>query len=543
MIEQLRAGILAALEQLGLEPGRVQLDRPKDIRFGDLSTNAPLIYAKQIKQAPLELAQQLKERLALDPAILAEAKVAPPGFLNFTLTDEYLQEHTGQILARGGDYGRSELGKDQRALVEFVSANPTGPLTVGHGRGAILGDTISNILEWNGYQVEREYYYNDAGRQMRLLGESVRARYLEALGKAAPFPEEGYQGDYIREIAAGLIERQQESLVDETDPAPFAAAAEKAIFEDINGSLQNLGVIFNNYFNERQLYDSGALDTVITTLEEQGFVYRHDGATWLKATQLGRPDDRVLIKNSGEPTYRLPDIAYHADKLDRGYDLLVDIFGADHKATYPDVLAGLQGLGRRTDHIRVLIHQFVTFTRGGKQVKMSTRKAEYVTLDELIGEVGRDVVRYFFLMRSMDSHLNFDLDLARQQSDENPVYYLQYAHARMFNIAGRVESFGYTFTPEEASVAKLALPEERELMYLLWWFPQVVIQVHRSLEPMTMAYYLQEIATAFHHYYAHVRVLTDDEALSQARLVLTAACRQTLANGLGILGITAPERM
>ena len=543
MIDRLRADIRAALKQLGLEPDTVQLDRPKDLKFGDLSTNAPLLYAKQLRQPPLELARQLKELLALDPDVLAEAKVAPPGFLNFTLTDPYLQEHTRQILASGGDYGRSELGKDQRALVEFVSANPTGPLTVGHGRGAILGDTISNILEWNGYQVEREYYYNDAGRQMRLLGESVRARYLEALGRDAQFPEEGYQGDYIREIAVALIERQQDTLADETDSAPFTAAAENAIFEEINGSLKNLGVIFNNYFNERILYDNGALDKVIATLEKQGLVYHHEGATWLKATKLGRPDDRVLIKSSGEPTYRLPDIAYHAHKLDRGYDLLVDIFGADHKGTYPDVLAGLQGLGYKTDNIRVLIHQFVTFTRGGKQVKMSTRKAEYVTLDELIGEVGRDVVRYFFLMRSMDSHLNFDLDLARQQSDDNPVYYLQYAHARMCNIAGRVASFGYTFTPDEAPVARLALPEERKLMYLLWWFPQVVIQVHRSLEPMTMAYYLQEIATAFHYFYAHVRVLTDDEPLSQARLVLTAACRQTLANGLSILGIAAPERM
>ena len=543
MIDQLRAGIRAALEQLGLEPDTVQLDRAKDLKFGDLSTNAPLIYAKQLRQSPLELARQLKELLALDPDVLAEAKVAPPGFLNFTLTAPYLQEHTRQILASGGDYGRSKLGKDQWALVEFVSANPTGPLTVGHGRGAILGDTISNILEWNGYQVEREYYYNDAGRQMRLLGESVRARYLEALGRDAQFPEEGYQGDYIREIAAGLIERQQDTLADETDTAPFTAAAENAIFEEINGSLKNLGVIFNNYFNERNLYNNGALDKVIATLEKQGLVYHHEGAAWLKATELGRPDDRVLIKSSGEPTYRLPDIAYHAHKLDRGYDLVVDIFGADHKGTYPDVLAGLQGLGYKTDNIRVLIHQFVTFTRGGKQVKMSTRKAEYVTLDELIGEVGRDVVRYFFLMRSMDSHLNFDLDLARQQSDDNPVYYLQYAHARMCNIAGRVASFGYTFTPEEAPVARLALPEERKLMYLLWWFPQVVIQVHRSLEPMTMAYYLQEIATAFHYFYAHVRVLTDDEPLSQARLVLTAACRQTLANGLAILGITAPKRM
>ncbi len=543
MIEQLHAGLSAALQALGLESGPVQLDRPKDLQFGDLTTNLPLVFAKPARQNPMALAEQLLERLELDPGIIAGAQVTKPGFINFTLNDSYLQNHVRQIFTAGMEYGRSDACRGQRALVEFVSANPTGPLTVGHGRGAILGDTVSNILAWNGYQVEREYYYNDAGRQMRILGESVRARYLQALDLPAEFPEDGYQGDYIRDIAAGLVEREKEALAGDSDHRPFTAAAEEAIFKDINDSLQNLGVTFDNYFNERTLYDSGALDKAVAALESKGLIAHREGATWLKATQLGRTDDRVLIKSTGEPTYRLPDIAYHSDKLGRGYDLLVDIFGADHKETYPDVLAALRGLDLDIERIRVLIHQFVTFTRDGVKVKMSTRKAEYVTLDELVAEVGRDVVRYFFLMRSMDSHLNFDIDLAKQQSDENPVYYLQYAHARMCNIAKRTESFGYTYAPGTAPLDRLTKPEERALLYLLWWFPQVIIQVRRTLEPMTLAYYLQEIATAFHYFYAHVRVLTDDEPLSQARLALTAACRQTLANGLAILGISAPERM
>ncbi|MCK4579068.1 MAG: arginine--tRNA ligase [Candidatus Marinimicrobia bacterium] len=416
-------------------------------------------------------------------------------------------------------------------------------MTVGHGRGAILGDTAANILEWNGYQVEREYYYNDAGRQMRVLGESLRARYLEELGLEHTFPEGGYEGEYIREIAGDLVDTQADALKSEQDTAVFTVAAEQAIFKDINGTLEQLGVVFDNYFNERDLYDSGSLDKVIAALESKGLVYRKDDATWLKASELGREDDRVLIKNTGEPTYRLPDIAYHVNKLDRDFDLVVDFFGADHKETYPDVLAGLQGLGYNTDAVRVLIHQFVTLTQGGQQVKMSTRKATFITLDELMDEVGRDVVRYFFLMRGMDTHLNFDLDLAKKSSDENPVFYLQYAHARMVNIAVRAESFGYTFKLETAPLELLTLPEERELMHLLWWFPQVIRQTCQTLEPMTIANYLQEIATAYHRYYTVARVVTEDEPLSQARLALTAACRLTMANGLTLLGINAPERM
>ncbi|MEE9464549.1 MAG: arginine--tRNA ligase, partial [Candidatus Neomarinimicrobiota bacterium] len=440
MIEQLRSGLSAALQALGLESGPVQLDRPKDLQFGDLATNVPLVFAKPARQPPMALAEQLLEHLELDPGIFAGAHVTKPGFINFTLNDTYLQDHVWQIIAAGEQYGRSDACQGQRALVEFVSANPTGPLTVGHGRGAILGDTVSNILAWNGYQVEREYYYNDAGRQMRILGQSVWARHSQSIDPSAPFPEDGYEGEYITEISQSLPPSFNPPIPSTGETKPYedpniyglaSDYAEEIIFKEIENTLQSLGISFDHHFNEHNLYKSGAVDTVINSLRDKGYIYDRDGATWLKTTQLGRPDDRVLIKSTGEPTYRLPDIAYHADKLDRGFDLLVDIFGADHKETYPDVLAALRGMGYDSERIRVLIHQFVTFTRSGVKVKMSTRKAEYVTLDELVDEVGRDVVRYFFLMRSMDSHLNFDIDLAKQQSDENPVYYLQYAHARM----------------------------------------------------------------------------------------------------------------
>ncbi|MFB0516830.1 MAG: arginine--tRNA ligase [Candidatus Neomarinimicrobiota bacterium] len=542
MIEQLRTQLAAALKNLGMELDNIQLDRPKQSAYGDLATNAPLVYAKKAGKTPLAVAKELKARLSLDTEVVTGVEVAPPGFLNFTLADDYLRRHLRIILQQGQDYGKSALGAGKRALVEFVSANPTGPLTVGHGRGAILGDIVSNILAWNGYQVEREYYYNDAGRQMRLLGESVLARYRELLGMEAKFPEEGYEGNYIRDIAQSLVERDRDALADE-DISSFTGMAEEAIFQDIKTTLNQLGVVFDNYFNEYSLYESGALDTTIAALERKGFIYRKEGATWLKATELSRDSDRVLVKSTGEPTYRLPDIAYHADKLERGYGLIVDVFGADHQDTYPDVLAGVKGLGYNTGNIRVLIHQFVTLTQGGQQVKMSTRKATFVTLDELLAEVGRDVVRYFFIMRGMGSHLQFDLDLARKSSDENPVYYLQYAHARMVNIGKRAEAFGYELDLEQAPLELLALPEARTLMVLLWWFPEVIRQVYESLEPQMVANFLQELATAYHRYYTVARVVTDDKELSAARLVITEACRQTLANGLAILGVTAPERM
>ena len=456
VIDDLRTQLAGALQELDIEPGEVVLGRQKRAAHGDLASNAPLVYAQQAGRPPMELAAALKERLTLDPKLIAKVNVAPPGFLNFTVANQFLRSQLLSGLDQAGDYGKSRIGAGQRALVEFVSVNPTGPLTVGHGRGAILGDAVSNILAWNGYQVEREYYYNNAGRQMRLLGESVQARYRELLGLEASFPEGGYEGDYIREIAQVLIAGNGVDQADADDSKPFTAAAERAIFVDIKTTLKQLGVTLDSYFNENRLYESGALENALTKLREHQLAYEKDGATWLKASALGRADDRVLVKQTGEPTYRLPDIAYHADKLDRGFDLIVDVFGADHQDTYPDVLAGLRGLGYDTTRIRVLIHQFVTLTQGGQAVKMSTRKATFVTLEELIQEVGPDVARYFFIMRTMDSHLQFDLELARKTSDENPVYYLQYAHARMVNVAKHAAASGHV--PRARARASCSIP-------------------------------------------------------------------------------------
>ena len=551
LIEHLRNQLREVLETLERSPSAgpgtsdpVQVERPRKATHGDLYTNLPMVLAKDAGQPPLTLAEQIKARLQFDPEEIAAVQAAPPGFINFTLADTFLRRQLPSILAQSEDYGKSETGAGKRALVEFVSANPTGPLTVGHGRNAILGDVAANILSWNGYQVEREYYYNDAGRQMRLLAESVRARYRELLGDKSAFPEEGYQGEYIRDIAQALLDDRGDRLVGvDAELDPFADAAQNAIFGAIRRTLERLGVTMDRYYNEGSLYRAGAIEKTLEKFKARNLSYESEGAVWLKASALGRAEDRVLVKSSGEPTYRLPDIAYHADKLDRGFDLLVDVFGADHRDTYPDVLAGLQGLGYAVDGIQLLIHQFVTLTEKGRQVKMSTRKATYITLDELMEEVGRDVVRYFFLMRTMDSHLKFDLDLARTASDVNPVYYLQYAHARMVNIEKHAAALHHTLAPDSAPLERLTLPEERTLIVQLWWFPEIVRRAGVSLEPQTVANYLQELATAYHRYYTVARVVTDDKAMTAARLVLTAACRQTLANGLAILGITAPERI
>ena len=543
MIATLRTQLATVAQKLDLSPPTIVLERPRQIEFGDLASNLPLICAKQARKAPLDLAHDIIACLDLDGAIFASVEAAKPGFLNFRFTPAYMHQLLQNILAAGPKFGSNNSGAGKRALVEFVSANPTGPLTVGHGRGAILGDTVCNILAWNGYTAEREYYYNNAGRQMRMLGQSLQARYLEELGQPAAFPEDGYQGEYIRDIARATIAAVGDQHIAETDLTLFTEIAEQAIFSEINSTLKAFGIEFKNYFNERTLYADGLIEKVVDKLRAADLMYDKEGASWLRGEQLGRPKDRVLIKSTGEPTYRLPDIAYHANKLDRGYDLVVDVFGADHKDTYPDVLAALKGLGYDTTPIKVLIHQFVTLTQHGQVVKMSTRQATFVTLDELLAELKLDVVRYFFLMRGMDSHLNFDLELARKTSDENPIYYLQYAHARMVNIARRAESFGYSFKPATADLTLLALPEEWMLMHLLWWFPEIITQVGKTLEPSTVASYLHELAAAYHSYYAVARVVTDDEPLSQARLVLTAAVRQALFNGLAILGLSAPDRM
>ncbi len=535
--------IRSALERLGATTDAVpSFEKPRNVDHGDLTTNIAMVLAKQLGKNPRQLAMDILANLDIDKTLVPRAEVAGPGFMNFAFSNMFYHRQLKEILDNESSFGRSAIGKGKKTQVEFVSANPTGPLTVGHGRGAVCGDTVANLLEWTGYDVTREYYYNNAGRQMRILGDSVRHRYLELLGDEIQFPEDYYQGEYIRETARGLMDTHGNTLRSESPEGKFKEAAEKEIFADIRKTLKSLGIEFQSFYNENSLYEEGKIAEVVDEFKRRDLVYEQEGALWLKATLIGGDKDKVIIKSSGEPTYRLPDIAYHREKFHRGFDLIVDVFGADHIATYPDVLAALKALGYDVEKIRVLIHQFVTIVRNGEAVKMSTRKANYVTLDELIAEVGADVVRYFFIMRSMGSHLNFDLGLAKQQSDENPVYYLQYAHARIASIirfAGEQGIDASTKSPLEL----LAKAEELDLIKTLVLFPETVELSAQTMEPHHLPEYLHRVAGSFHKFYHEHRVVTEDANLSAARLELCKATRCVLRNGLRILGIGAPEKM
>ncbi|MDQ7041636.1 MAG: arginine--tRNA ligase [Rhodothermus sp.] len=539
-----------------------ELEKPNNPAHGDLATNAAMQLARYLKRPPRQIAEEIAERLRalpLDPRRVASVEVAGPGFLNFRLAPDYLAQALADILAAGERYGRSDLGQGQRAMVEYVSANPTGPLTVGHGRNAVLGDTIANLLDWIGYRVTREYYYNDAGRQMRVLGASVRARYLALVDPTLPtkkiqtadntwvevpepFPEDGYLGDYIIDIARMLYEQHGDTLRDVEDLTPFKEAAEKVIFDDIRRTLARLGIHMDSFFNEHTLYENGKIWEVVEALRAKGYVYEKDGAVWFRTSVLGKDQDTVLVKRTGEPTYRLPDIAYHITKFERGFERIVDIFGADHIATYPDVLRALEVLGYDANKVDVVIYQFVTLVRGGEPVKMSTRRATYVTLDELIEEVGADVTRFFFLMRSPNTHLEFDLDLAREASEKNPVFYLQYAHARICSIMRKADEVGLKESPNP-ELTLLQHEAETALIKELMRFPEVIREAARTYEPHRVANYLREVAVAFTRFYEHCRIIGESEALAQARLALARATRLVLSNGLRVLGISAPERM
>jgi len=539
LITHLKKALTEALSSLKLPASHIILSPPKNPDFGDLSSNIALTLGKNAGQPPLKIAENIKNNLKVDSALFNKITVTPPGFINFQINPEYYYNILNDILT-DSDFGRGKKGAGENANVEFVSANPTGPLTVGHGRQAVLGDTVANILEWNGYSVTREYYYNDAGRQMRILSQSVEARYFQAAGKDSSLPEDGYQGDYIKEIAGKILKNNGPGL--KPGDSIFLKNAEKTIFADIKGTLKDLGIIHNIFSNEKTFYESGAVAKMVEDLRRKELVYEAEGATWFRTTDLGLEKDRVLIKNTGEPTYRLPDMAYHRNKLERDFSLIVDIFGADHADTYPDVLAALKILDYDIGRIRVLIHQFVTLIKSGEKIKMSTRKADFVTLRKLTEEVGSDVVRYFFIMRGINSHLNFDLDLAADQSEKNPVFYLQYAHARISNIIKRGKDL-IQRSHEKYDPNLLKHPAELELLKKLEQFPAAVESAMESLEPQSIANYLQETAARFHKFYGVCRVLTEDEELSKSRLALITATRNVLFNGLGLLGISAPERM
>ena len=543
MKNALSAAFREIISTLNYPETNIVVQLPKNPEHGDFATNLALQLAGKLDENPREIAQILSDKLKTDyPDLVDSTDIAGPGFINISINKNAIVSQLLSVLTLNKEYGKSNFGEGKTAQVEFVSANPTGPLTVGHGRGAILGDVISSILQWNGYKVDREYYYNNAGRQMHRLGESVKSRYLELLGEKTEFPEEGYEGEYIVEIAQNLIDKKGDSLKDLTENTAFKDAAETNIFLNIEKTLARIGLKFDTFFNENSLYDSGAITNVVDTLRQKKLIYEKEGATWFKASEAGRDQDRVIIKSSGEPTYRLPDIAYHQNKFNRGYDLMVDVLGADHMDAYPDVLAAVEQLGCDSKKVNVIIHQFVTLTEDGEPVKMSTRKANYITLDELIDEVGQDVVRYFFIMRGINTHLNFDMALAKDESDENPVFYLQYAHARLCNILKHAEEQGHIFN-EKTDLSPLNLDSEIQLIKLLLEFPNIIAKAKDNLEPQTIATYLQSLAGLFHKYYAKERVVTDDKNKTSARLILVQALQIVLNNGLSLLGIHALERM
>lgn len=514
---------------------------PKDTTLGDLATPVAMSMARAERRPPRQIAEDIVAHLADPDGSLAAVEIAGAGYVNLRFSPRFWRSCVEDILA--GRHAPARPGAGRRVLVEFVSANPTGPLTVGHGRNAVLGDSIARLLEITGHEVSREYYFNNAGRQMKLLGESVRSRYQQLLGRDVAFPDGGYQGEYILDVARNLIEAHGDGLDAVEDLSVFKQAAEEAIFADIRATLDRMGIVFDRYFNEDSLYADGRIEATLRDLRERELAFDRDGATWLRGEALGLDKDRVLVKSSGEPAYRLPDIAYHRDKLARGYDLNVLVLGADHIAEHQEVLAALRGLGLDPSSIHGIIYQFVTLTRGGVQVKMSTRRAEYVTVDELIDEVGSDVLRFFFLTRKADSHLEFDLELAKKQSADNPVFYVQYAYARVCSLERQAAAADRSFRFDGAGLARLDTAEEIAVIRLLAQYADIVEEAAASLEPHRIVFYLVELAAEFHRFYNRHRVLIDDPTLSMARYYLAQAVKRVLADGLEVLGVRAPETM
>tara|TARA_Y100000768_G_scaffold284274_1_gene218821 strand:- start:1320 stop:2978 length:1659 start_codon:yes stop_codon:yes gene_type:complete len=541
--EEIKRDVEITLEYLSIDSKNVIIQEPRNHDDVDYATNIALIASKRHNKNPMDIAQDIANTMkSTNNDYYLAITIAKPGFINFKLNSKQYLKRLVSILKSGNEFGKSNIGNNKKALIEFVSANPTGPLTIGHGRGAIIGEFASNILDWNGFTVEREYYFNNAGRQMRKLAESVQSKYLDTFNIKNDFPEDGYQGEYISTIAQEMKEDFSKKFIEENKIDEIKNYAEEKIFNKIKLTLKNLQIEFDNFFNEKDLYDNKAIFKIIESLKKEGLVYEKDGATWFSATKLGLTQDRVLIKSSGEPTYRLPDMAYHQDKFNRNYDLIIDVFGADHLDAYPDVLAVCKHLGNDTKKMRVLVHQFVTIQESGKPVKMSTRKANFISLDDLINEVGADVVKYFFSMRGINSHLNFDLNLAKDQSDQNPVFYIQYAYARSVNIINKSKDTGL-YSIDDLDFNQLSKPEEINLIKCLLKFPELIIKSSDDLEPQLIANYLMETASKFHQYYAKHKVVSDNKELSIARTILVDATRQILFNGLTVLGLSTPNKM
>jgi arginyl-tRNA synthetase len=534
---------------------RAVVSGSNNLDFGDISCQAAMRLAGIVKDNPRSIAGRITETLADTIEEISSISIDGPGFINFRLSDDYLASIAFDLTSSGLRSMLPDTGAGREVLVEFVSSNPTGPLTVGHCRQAVLGETISSLLCASGWKVSREYYFNDTGRQMNLLGESLAARYFSAGGGKAAIPEDGYHGSYIIEWAADLRAEIGTGLTWKNNHETFIDFAEKKAMKMIRSDLSLLGIEFDRFFAESELIPEAVTDAIEKlsriTVDGKSLVYEDDaGKLWLRFTALGRPKDRVIIRDSGAYTYRMPDIAYHLDKFSRNYDLMVDIFGADHLDTSRDVTTALECLlGREivSEKLRVIIHQFVTLVKDGRKIKMSTRSGEFVTLRELINDVGSsDVTKYLFLTRRAEAHMDFDLDLARMQSSENPVYYVQYAHARIAGILRAAGEAGIRSPHKFSSdVSRLLKDEyERELMRLLESVPVRVAAAADEMEPHRLTEILADLATGFHRFYQHVRVVdTDNRDVSEARLMLCRACRRCISDLLGILGVDAPDRM
>ncbi len=543
MNDYLSTQLRAALEtmEITVSDDELKFEKPKIAGHGDVATNIAMLLAKREKKNPSELAAAVIDRLDLDKRKIAAVEIAGPGFINFRFSPDHLYDSLSEILLAAGNYGRSEENAGKTVNVEWVSANPTGPLHAGHGRQICIGETVSSLLEWTGWDVTREYYFNNAGNQMQNLAVSVRERYLEILGEETDAGNIHYVGEYIQNIAMDIHAKHGDGWR-EAEIDRFRKAGEEWCFEIIKKTLVTLNVHHDIFFNEDSLYRDGKIDEVLEELRSNNLAYDKDDAVWLRTTSFGADKDRVIVKSTGEPTYRLPDIAYHREKFLRGYDRIIDIFGADHIATIPDVLAAVRSMDLSTDHVDVIIHQMVSFVHEGETVKMSKRSGNVYYLDDLIDDVGVDAVRYFFVMRSAGSHLEFDIKLAREQNENNPVYYLQYAHARIASIIRFAESEGMNLS-SDVDLSLLVHSSEISLIKALMQFPGVISTSAASYETLHLCTYLQNTATAFHKFYHDCRVVTEDIKISASRLALCKATKQVLANGFSILGVNAPEKM
>ena len=547
MIERALPEVLeeARVGAMSLPP--VEVEATRDPVHGDYATNMAMILSAKLKKNPRQIARMICDRLQDEETILAKVEIAGPGFINFFLREDVWKAALKEIEAAADRYGCSDAGGGRRVQVEFVSANPTGPLHIGHARGAVVGDVLANILQAAGYEVYREYYINDAGNQMFNLGRSVLYRYQELLGREVAFPDSCYQGDYIRDIAGEILSRDGELHLDrpEEELVPvFTDHAAAVILAGIKEDLAAFGVVFDEYFSERELYKDEGVAKLLQRLEERGHIYREEDTRWFRTSAFGDEKDRVVVRQNGEPTYFAADIAYHKNKFERGFSWVIDIWGADHHGYLPRMSAGIQALGYPPESLRVVLVQLVNLLRGGRPVAMSTRSGEFVTLREVVDEVGRDAARYNFLMRRTDSHLDFDLEVAKQQSNENPVYYVQYAHARIASILRLAAERGIDLPRyEEVNAGLLVVPEEMALIKALNRFPELVSGAAAALEPHRLTFFANDLAALFHSYYNKHKVISEDPELSRARLFLMKTLQIVLKNNLKLLGVSAPDKM